>query len=64
MTDELFDVSEQVVLISGGSRGIGKELARGFSKRGAQVVITGRDAETLAATAAELSVGKHIVTHV
>ncbi|MBI1375010.1 MAG: glucose 1-dehydrogenase [Phycisphaera sp.] len=48
MTDPLFDVSNQVVLVSGGSRGIGHAIARGFAERGATVVITGRDADTLA----------------
>jgi NAD(P)-dependent dehydrogenase (short-subunit alcohol dehydrogenase family) len=64
VTDPLFDVSEQVVLVSGGSRGIGKELARGFAGRGARVIITGREQETLAQTAEEISVGTHPVTSV
>ena len=55
MSDSLFDVSDQVVLVSGGSRGIGKALAAGFAARGAQVVITGRQAEVLEAAAAEIS---------
>ena len=41
MTDELFSVANQVVLVSGGSRGIGKAIAQGFAEREAQVVITG-----------------------
>lgn len=61
--DPLFSVTEQVVLVSGGSRGIGKALAGGFAEREAHVVITGRDAGTLAATAAELSVGKYPVEY-
>ncbi len=64
MTDTLFDVTDQVVLVSGGSRGIGKELARGFAARGAQVIVTGRDQETLAAAADEISVGPHAVVPV
>ncbi|MGD9856681.1 MAG: SDR family NAD(P)-dependent oxidoreductase [Planctomycetaceae bacterium] len=59
MADGLFDVSEQVVLVSGGSRGIGRELARGFAARGARVVVTGRERETLAQAAEEISVGAH-----
>ena len=47
MTDPLFNVKDQVVLISGGSRGIGLAIAAGFAQRGAQVVITGREASTL-----------------
>lgn len=55
MTDTLFDIRDKVTLVSGGSRGIGKALARGFAERGARVVITGRDEATLSAAAAEIS---------
>ncbi len=55
MPADLFSVSGQVVLVSGGSRGIGLALARGFAERGAQVVITGREQSTLDAAAAEIS---------
>ena len=55
MPDELFSVAGQVVLVSGGSRGIGRALAAGFADRGAQVVVTGRDAQTLEKTAREIS---------
>ena len=47
MTDPLFDVKDQVVLVSGGSRGIGLAIAAGFAQRGAQVVVTGRESSTL-----------------
>ena len=47
MADPLFEVKDQVVLVSGGSRGIGHAIAAGFSRRGAQVVLTGRDPDTL-----------------
>lgn len=57
MVDDLFSVAGQVVLVSGGSRGIGRALAAGFASRGAQVIITGRKAETLQQTAAEISTG-------
>ncbi|MGE3410450.1 MAG: SDR family NAD(P)-dependent oxidoreductase, partial [Pirellulales bacterium] len=53
--DDLFSVRDQVVLVSGGSRGIGRAIAAGFAERGAQVIVTGRDAETLAAAAREIS---------
>ena len=59
---DMFSVENQVVIVSGGSRGIGKALAAGFAGRGAKTVITGRDAETLAATAQEISQGKHPVS--
>lgn len=49
--DTLFSVTDQVVLASGASRGIGRALAEGFAQRGAQVIVTGRDRDTLEATA-------------
>lgn len=61
MQDKLFNVADQVVLVSGGSRGIGRALAEGFAERDAQVIITGREAETLKQTAKEISRGKHPV---
>ncbi len=54
MTDELFSVRGQVVLVSGASRGIGRAIAEGFAGRGATVVITGRVAETIEQTAREI----------
>src|SRR5262245_38403369 len=51
MSDALFSVAGQVVLVSGGSRGIGRALAEGFAQRGATVIITGRDAASLEQTA-------------
>lgn len=59
--DKLFDVNDLVVLVSGGSRGIGRAIAAGFAQRGAKVVITGRQKETLEATASEISTGLHPV---
>ena len=61
MAEELFDVAGTVVLVSGASRGIGKAIAAGFAERGAQVVITGRDEATLAATAEALGGVDHLV---
>ena len=61
MQDKLFSVTDQVVLVAGASRGIGRALAEGFAERDAQVVIAGREADTLARTAKEISTGKHAV---
>lgn len=63
MTDRLFSVADDVVLVSGASRGIGKELARGFARRGARVIITGSVEETLVHTAEELSTPELPVGH-
>jgi len=48
-------ISGRSVLVTGGTKGIGKGLAAGFAAEGAQVVITGRDAGLGERTAAELT---------
>jgi 3-oxoacyl-[acyl-carrier protein] reductase len=48
-------ISGRSVLVTGGTKGIGKGIAAGFAAQGAQVVITGRDATAGEAAAAELS---------
>jgi NAD(P)-dependent dehydrogenase (short-subunit alcohol dehydrogenase family) len=54
-TDALFSVRDKSVLITGGSRGIGLMIARGFVAGGAEVYISSRKAEACEAAAAELS---------
>ncbi len=58
MEDKLFSVAEQVVLVSGGTRGIGKAIAQGFAERGARVIITGRHQKAAETAAQEISNGK------
>jgi gluconate 5-dehydrogenase len=62
MTDDLFSVRDQIVLVSGASRGIGRAIAAGFATRGARVIITGREEDTLAKTAQELGTPEMPVT--
>ena len=46
---------EQVVLVTGGSRGIGREIARGFARKGATVIINyGHDEGAAAEAQAEI----------
>jgi NAD(P)-dependent dehydrogenase (short-subunit alcohol dehydrogenase family) len=45
--DQLFSVRDQVVLVSGGSRGIGRAIALGFASRGAVTIATGTNREAL-----------------
>ncbi|GGI92883.1 gluconate 5-dehydrogenase [Polymorphobacter multimanifer] len=42
--DELFSVAGKRVVITGGSRGIGEMIARGYIENGAEVIITARNA--------------------
>lgn len=62
MSDALFSVEDQVVLVSGGSRGIGYTLAVGFAERGAKVIITGRDSATLQDACARAGGIRHAMT--
>ena len=51
-------LNDRVVFVAGSSRGIGKGIASVLLEEGARVVITGRDAASVSATAAELSEGR------
>ena len=51
---ELFDLSGQVAVVTGGSRGLGLEMAQGLGEAGAKVVISARRAEWLGSAAEEL----------
>src|SRR5436189_3822398 len=53
--DELFSVRGKVALVTGGSRGIGEMIVRGYVENGAKTYITARNAEACDALARELS---------
>lgn len=63
MKDPLFSVENQVVLVSGGSRGIGRAIAAGFAERGARVIITSREKAGGARTASEIGSADHPVQY-
>ncbi|MEO7908352.1 MAG: glucose 1-dehydrogenase [Roseiflexaceae bacterium] len=52
MAHELFDITGRVVVVTGGGRGLGAALARGFAEAGARVVIGDQDAQTAQTSAA------------
>lgn len=58
------NTSNNTVLITGGSAGIGFEIAQQLSAQGNQVIITGRNAERLQAAAAQLKNTTAIVSDV
>lgn len=52
--DELFSVAGKRVVVTGGSRGIGEMIARGYIENGAEVIITARNAAVCDGLAAAL----------
>src|SRR5947209_1428915 len=53
----LFDLSGKVALVTGGSKGLGKAMARAFAEAGADVVISSRHEDELRAALAEIVQG-------
>jgi NAD(P)-dependent dehydrogenase (short-subunit alcohol dehydrogenase family) len=57
MYEKLFDLTGRVALVTGGSRGLGKAMARAYAEHGASIMICSRNAEELQAAAAEIGEG-------
>ncbi len=60
--DKLFDLSGQVAVVTGTSRGLGQYFARALAKAGADLVLTSRKRETLAAFEKEIkALGRRVL---
>jgi NAD(P)-dependent dehydrogenase (short-subunit alcohol dehydrogenase family) len=61
---ERFDLSGKVALITGGSRGLGREMALGFAAAGADIVIASRKLDNCEKVAAEVeALGRRAMAH-
>jgi NAD(P)-dependent dehydrogenase (short-subunit alcohol dehydrogenase family) len=54
MATDLFDLSGRVAVVTGGSRGLGREMVLAFAERGADVVIASRKLDACQAVAEEV----------
>jgi NAD(P)-dependent dehydrogenase (short-subunit alcohol dehydrogenase family) len=57
MYEKLFDLTGRAALVTGGSRGLGKAMARAYAENGADILICSRGEEELKAAAAEIGEG-------
>ena len=54
MNLSIFDLTDKVAIVTGGSRGIGRAIALGFAQAGADVVVAARSADAIKNTAAQI----------
>jgi NAD(P)-dependent dehydrogenase (short-subunit alcohol dehydrogenase family) len=63
MTSSLFDLSGQVALVTGTSRGLGQYFARALATAGADLILTSRKRESLSAFADEIrAMGRRVAS--
>jgi len=63
LSDE-FDMTGKVALVTGGSRGLGYEMAKAFARHGADVIVTSRKLEACREVAAEIeAMGRRALAH-
>ncbi len=64
MRTDLFDLSGKVALVTGGSRGLGREMVLAFAAHGADVIIASRKADACEAVANEVrALGRRALAH-
>jgi NAD(P)-dependent dehydrogenase (short-subunit alcohol dehydrogenase family) len=54
VSENIFDLTGQVAMVTGTSRGLGQHFARALARAGADLVLTSRDADTLCGFASEM----------
>ena len=63
MSNELFDLSGRIAIVTGTSRGLGQHMARALAKAGADLVLTSRDPNRLLPFEAEIkTLGRRAVS--
>lgn len=64
MSDALFDFTDKVVLVTGGSRGLGKAMALAFAQRGADVIVASRKLDNCQDVVAQIeALGRRGLAH-
>lgn len=63
MKGTMFDLSGRAALVTGGSKGLGKAMARAFAEAGADVVISSRHEDELKRAADEIRQGTDVRCH-
>ncbi len=62
MSQQLFDLSGRVALVTGASRGLGQYMARALARAGADIAITSRDRGRLAETEKDIqNIGRRVL---
>src|SRR5947207_8284367 len=60
MALDRFDLSGRTALVTGGSKGLGKAMARGFAAAGADVFISSRNEDELKSALKEITAGTKV----